>query len=81
MWQLQVSDFSEQEQLVAIRLIGNINDHGYLRVLDDMGEPMDGDEIIATVAYELDNDEAYVEEVLEMLQQKFDPPGVGAREI
>ena len=52
--------------MVAIRLIGNINDHGYLRVLDDMGEPMDGDEIIATVAYELDNDEAYVEEVLEM---------------
>ena len=81
MWQLQVSDFNEQEQLVAIRLIGNINDHGYLRVLDDMGEPLDGDEIIATVAYELDNDEAYVEEILEMLQQKFDPPGVGARDL
>ena len=47
MWQLQVSDFNEQEQLVAIRLIGNINDHGYLRVLDDVGEPLDGDEIIA----------------------------------
>ncbi|MEE2786777.1 MAG: RNA polymerase factor sigma-54 [Myxococcota bacterium] len=81
MWQLQVSDFNEQEQLVAIRLIGNINDHGYLKVIDDEGRPIEAPEIIANVAAELGNDEDYVEEVLEMFQQKFDPPGVGARNL
>ena len=34
MWQLQVSDFTEQEQRVATALIGNVNDDGYLKGLD-----------------------------------------------
>lgn len=69
MWQLQISDFTEQEESVAIALIGNIDDDGYLKGVD-----------LATLAAELDRDVEYVEEVLEMIQQ-FDPPGVGARTL
>lgn len=69
MWQLQVSDFTEQEERVAIALIGNIDDDGYLKGVD-----------LATLAAELDRDVEYVDEVLEMIQQ-FDPPGCGARSL
>ena len=69
MWQLQVSDFTEQEQRVATALIGNVNDDGYLKGVD-----------LWALAEELDNDLEYVEEVLEMLQ-RFDPPGVAARDL
>ena len=69
MWQLQVSDFTKQEERVAGALIGNINDDGYLKGLD-----------LVALAGELDNDVEYVEEVLEMLQ-RFDPIGVAARDL
>lgn len=69
MWQLQVSDFTEQEERVAFALIGNIDDDGYLKNFD-----------LHALAEQLDNDVEYVEEVLEMIQQ-FDPPGVGARDL
>ena len=69
MWQLQVSDFTEQEERVAIALIGNIDDDGYLKGVD-----------LHTLAADLDRDPEYVEEVLEMIQQ-LDPPGVGARDL
>ncbi|MCA9537908.1 MAG: RNA polymerase factor sigma-54 [Myxococcales bacterium] len=69
MWQLQVSDFTEQEERVAGALIGNIDDDGYLKGVD-----------LTVLAEELGNDREYVEEVLEMIQV-FDPPGVGARSL
>lgn len=69
MWQLQVSDFTEQEEAVAVALIGNINDEGYLKNYD-----------LHALAEQLDNDVEYVEEVLEMVQ-RFDPIGVGARDL
>lgn len=69
LWQLQVSDFTEQEEAVAVALIGNINDEGYLKNYD-----------LHALAEQLDNDVEYVEEVLEMVQQ-FDPIGVGARDL
>ena len=69
MWQLQVSDFTEQEERVAVSIIGNIDDDGYLKGVS-----------IAQFAKELDQDHEYVEEVLEMVQQ-FDPVGVGARDL
>ena len=69
MWQLQVSDFTEQEKRVATSLIGNVNDDGYLKGVD-----------LWSLADQLDNDGEYVEEVLEMLQ-RFDPPGVAARDL
>ncbi len=79
-WQLQVSDFSEQEEAVAIALIGNINDDGYLGGRDENGKPVDPELIITEIADECGNDEEYVTEVLELLQG-FDPPGVGARNL
>ncbi|MGC6416049.1 MAG: RNA polymerase factor sigma-54 [Bradymonadia bacterium] len=80
MWQLQVSDFTEQEERVAVILIGNINDHGYLKGKDEDGHVVLSDSIISMVCRETGNDYEYVEEVLELIQG-FDPPGVGAREI
>ncbi len=80
MWQLQVSDLNEQEERVAVALIGNINDDGYLKGLDLNGQSIEGDEILQMIANEVDNDIEYVEEVLELVQA-FDPPGVGARSL
>ncbi len=69
MWQLQVSDFTEQEERVAAAIIGNLDDNGFLKgvSLEDLAE-------------QLDNDLEYVEEVLEMVQQ-LDPIGVGSRDL
>ena len=80
MWQLQVSDLNEQEERVAVAIIGNINDDGYLKGSDPNGAAVEGDEIIRMISIEVDNDEEYVEEVLELVQ-RFDPPGVGARSL
>ncbi|MCA9525916.1 MAG: RNA polymerase factor sigma-54 [Myxococcales bacterium] len=69
-WQLQVSEFSEQEKRVASTLVFNLDDDGYLK-----------DVTCAQIAEELDQDEEYVEEVLEIIQDTFDPIGVGARDL
>lgn len=69
LWQLQVSDFTEQEERVAWGLIGNIDDDGYLKGVT-----------LQQMAEELDQDPEYVEEVLEMVQE-FDPLGVGSRDL
>ena len=68
-WQLQVSDFTEQEERVAAAIIGNIDDDGYFKGVT-----------INDLALQLDHDFEYVEEVLEMVQQ-LDPIGVGARDL
>lgn len=69
MWQLQLSDFTEQEERVAIELIGNIDDDGYLKGVT-----------LEQIAETTGNDVEYVQEVLEMVQE-FDPVGVGARDL
>ncbi len=69
MWQLQVSDFTVQEETVAAVIIGNIDDRGYLQGVS-----------LQQIAEMLDQDQEYVEEVLEMVQQ-FDPLGVAARDL
>lgn len=69
MWQMQVSDFTDNEQQIAATLIGNIDDDGYLKGVT-----------VEQVALELDYDPEYVEEVLEMVQC-LDPIGVGARDL
>jgi RNA polymerase sigma-54 factor len=68
-WQLQVSDFTEQEERVALMIIGNIDDRGYLTGIG-----------LDQIAEELDLDLEYVEEILEMVQQ-CDPVGVAARDL
>ncbi len=69
MWQLQVSDFTEQEERVAAAIIGNLDDNGYLKGVT-----------LESLALELDNDLEYVEEILEMVQC-LDPIGVGSRSL
>ncbi|MFH1529183.1 MAG: RNA polymerase factor sigma-54 [Pseudomonadota bacterium] len=69
MWQLRMSSFGFEEQLVAAELIGAIDDNGYLR----------GDGIqLACDAVGVNAE--YAEAVLARLQT-FDPPGVGARTL
>jgi RNA polymerase sigma-54 factor len=69
LWQLQVSDFTEQEERVALMIIGNIDDRGYLIGIS-----------LQQIADDMDLDLEYVEEILEMVQQ-CDPVGVAARDL
>lgn len=68
LWQLHLSNLTDDEILIAEDLIGNINNDGYLICnLND---------IAATNEHSL----KFVEEVLHILQG-FDPPGVFARDL
>lgn len=69
MWQMRLSNFAEQEQLVATVIIGNLNENGYFT-----GTTLE--EIVDGTDCSLD----YAEEVLELIQE-FDPIGVGARDL
>jgi RNA polymerase sigma-54 factor len=69
MWQLQLSDFSDQEREVAVELLGNIDDDGYFSGVT-----------LEQVAEVSGHDVDYVQEVLELIQE-FDPVGVGARDL
>jgi len=66
--QLIMLKLSEEEHLIAEYIIGNIAPDGYLTIS------------VPEMASELDIDEAKIEEVLAMVQ-RFDPTGVGARDL
>ncbi|MBI2083943.1 MAG: RNA polymerase factor sigma-54 [Deltaproteobacteria bacterium] len=68
LWQLHLSDMTEDETLIAEDIIGNINDDGYFQ--GNLQEISDNND------FPLDR----VEEVLGMIQE-FDPTGVGARDL
>lgn len=68
LWQLHMSNLSEQEVEIAEELIANINEEGYFT----------GN--LEEIAQKLEKDVAFVQEVLESLQE-FDPPGVGSRDL
>ncbi len=72
--QLGLTDFSEDKRKLAEYVIGNIDEDGYLR--------RDLESICDDLAFNL-NLEVSEEELLEILKmiQKFDPPGVGARDL
>ena len=82
LWQLQMSDFSEVERRFAELVIGNLDDRGYLD-LDGVERP-DGtrtpDLTIADLAEEAELDPDDAPYVLELIQ-RFDPPGVGSRNL
>src|SRR3954464_4415666 len=66
-WQLKLSRFDDQEEALALLIIGNLTPDGYLDVpLDELAEE-------ASVTVE------YVEAVLKKVQE-LDPPGVAARD-
>jgi RNA polymerase sigma-54 factor len=82
MWQLQMSDFTDDERRFAELVIGNLDERGYLD-LEGVERP-DGtrtpDLAIEDLAdeAELHRDDAPL--VLEMIQ-RLDPPGVAARDL
>lgn len=68
MWQLCLSDFTEEERDIAVQIIGNLNSDGYLLA--------GVDEIAQLTGFPADR----VEHVLKKVQG-FDPPGVAARSL
>ncbi|MBN1879596.1 RNA polymerase factor sigma-54 [bacterium] len=68
MWQLSLTKVSKELQDVAVKLIGNLNDDGYLSIsIEEMAER-------CRVAI------PDVEQALQIIQE-FDPVGVGARNL
>ncbi len=82
LWQLQMSDFTDDERRFAELVIGNLDERGYLDLVGV--ERPDGtrtpDLTIDDLADEsgLDREDAPL--VLEMIQN-FDPPGVASRDL
>ena len=68
MWQLSLTNLTEQEMLVGTEIVGNIDEDGYLRAS------------LADIASVVGVDEPFVEGVLNRIQE-FDPVGVGARDL
>lgn len=72
-WQMQMSHFSDRDRVIAMSIIDGIDDRGYL------GDSLE--EIREALVKELDDLE--IEEVETVLRriQRFDPVGVGARDL
>ena len=68
LWQLRMSTSDERIIHIGEEIIGNLNDDGYLVVLLD------------ELAERLEEDKSEIEAVLFQVQ-RFDPPGVGARDL
>jgi len=68
MEQMRTSDIGEDEQKIAETIIGNIDDHGYLKASVE--------ELAVTLGVTVEE----IKDVLDVVQT-FDPPGVGARNL
>ncbi|MBI3358683.1 MAG: RNA polymerase factor sigma-54 [Nitrospirae bacterium] len=68
LWQLGLISLSEKEQEIGAALIGNIEDHGYLETS------------LEEIAGSVGTPVSRVENILKVVQ-RFDPPGVGARNL
>ena len=79
MEQLSMLNLTEHEQLISEQIIGNIDEDGYLRGRGTM-DPL---KAIASYLAFRQNVSTTVEEVAAVLEkiQRFDPPGVGARDL
>ena len=81
-WQLQMSDFVENERRFAELVLGNLDEKGYLDLVG--GEGVNGEKIpnltIEDLAIEAGLDPEDAPEVLAMIQ-RFDPVGVAARDL
>ena len=73
-WQLDLTPFSERDQLIAAAIIDAVDANGYLRA--------DLEEILASMP--ADEEQPYqADEILTTLHriQQFDPPGIAARDL
>jgi RNA polymerase sigma-54 factor len=81
-WQLQMSDFVENERNFAELVLGNLDEKGYLDLVG--GEGVNGEKIpnltIEDLAIEAGLDPEDAPDVLAMIQ-RFDPVGVAARDL
>ena len=68
MWQLRLSNFTKDEELIGALIIGNIDEDGYLRTT------------LTDIAETSGMDESLVSDVLKSIQE-FDPIGIAARDI
>lgn len=74
-WQVQMSQFSARDQIIALALIDSINEDGYLSTdLADMQQTLNKSE--NEEPYELDEIQAVLHRI-----HNFDPIGVGARNL
>lgn len=76
-WQLQMSDMVDNEKEFAARVIGNLDERGYLDLKGDDGHP---DLTIEDLARDAGLDPEDAPDVLAMIQ-RFDPVGVAARDL
>lgn len=67
-WQLRMSSLGHNEQIIGTTIIYNLNDDGYLETP------------VEELARQLETEPAIVEQVLQRVQ-RFDPPGVAARDL
>lgn len=68
LWQLSMTRLEPEEQRIAVRIIGNLDEDGYLTATTE------------GIAERMNLDVETIETVLETVQQ-FDPVGVGARNL
>ena len=82
MWQLQMSDFVENERNFAELVLGNLDEKGYLDLKGGEGPANEKlpDVTLADLALEAGLDPEDAEEVLSIIQ-RFDPVGVAARDL
>ncbi len=77
-WQLDLTPITERDKAIALLLIDEIDDEGYLRTpLDEFVEQLNADDQ-EEIDQQVEVDE--VEAVLHLIQS-FDPAGVGARNL
>ena len=82
LWQLKLAELSELEQEIGSRIIGDINDQGYLVVNEDTEKR--GEEALPIpselIAEDMDAQPEWVESVRQRIM-RFDPVGVGAIDL
>jgi RNA polymerase sigma-54 factor len=71
-WQIELTNFSDTDRLIALTIIDSIDDDGYLQIsTDELQKLLDGDPVI-----EADEIEAVIHRI-----QQLDPIGVCARNL
>ena len=68
LWQLKLSGFNEEEERIGTKIIGNIDDDGYIKTP------------LSEICPEENLPEKEIEDTLKLIHE-FDPPGVGARTL
>jgi RNA polymerase sigma-54 factor len=81
-WQLRLSAFTHDEEQVAMLIIGNLDDDGYLKMPTVEGENEESAtrDPLVRIAFESGMGVEVAENVLKKVQT-FDPIGVGARDL